>query len=113
MAEKTKWITADELFKKHKFDPESPANKAAVAAMLAEQDEVALADLRKTLELTQTDLAQKLSVSQNRISQIELAELGSIQIETLRNYLDALGGELILGAFINGEIVVIREKAPE
>lgn len=113
MAEKTKWITADELFKKHKFDPESPANKAAVAAMLAEQDEVALADLRKTLELTQTDLAQKLSVSQNRISQIELAELGTIQIETLRNYLDALGGELILGAFINGEIVVIREKAPE
>ena len=113
MAEKTKWITADDLFKKHNYDPESPANKAAVAAMLAEQDEVALSDLRKTLELTQTEVAQKLSVSQNRISQIELADLGTIQIETLRNYLDALGGELILGAYINGEILVIREKAPE
>lgn len=113
MVEKTKWITADELFKKHKFDPEAPANKAAVAAMLVEQDEVALSDLRKTLELTQTEVAQKLSVSQNRISQIELADLGTIQIETLRNYLDALGGELILGAYIHGEILVIREKAPE
>lgn len=113
MAEKTRWITAEELFKQHNFDPEAPANKAAVAAMLAEQDEVALSDLRKTLELTQTDVAEKLAVSQNRVSQIELAELGTIQIETLRNYLDALGGELILGAYINGEILVIREKAPE
>lgn len=113
MAEKTKWITADELFKKHNFDPEAPANKAAVAAMLTEQDEIALSDLRKTFELTQTELAEKLSVSQNRISQIELADLGTIQVETLRNYLGALGGELILGAYINGEILVIREKAPE
>ncbi|BDS50975.1 helix-turn-helix domain-containing protein [Rhodoluna lacicola] len=113
MKSKTKYISAEELFAEMGFDPEAPANKAAIAEMLAEQDAVVLSDLRKTLELTQTDVAQKLSVSQNRVSQIELADLGTIQIETLRNYLAALGGELILGAYINGEILVIREKAPE
>ncbi len=113
MAEKTKWITADELFKKHKFDPEAPANKAAVAAMLAEQDEVALSDLRKTLELTQTDVAQKLSVSQNRISQIELADLEAMQLSTIRSYVEALGGQLVLGAVIKNKIVAIRESAPK
>lgn len=107
----TKWQTSDEVFANRPGNPKRIAELKA--QMKAEQDEVALSDLRKTLELTQTDVAEKLAVSQNRVSQIELAELGTIQIETLRNYLEALGGELILGAYINGEILVIREKAPE
>lgn len=113
MKSKTKYVSAEELFAELGYDPNSTENRARIAELLAEQDAVVLSDLRKTAELTQTDLASKLDVSQNRISQIELAELGTIQVETLRNYLAALGGELILGAYINGEIVVIREKAPE
>lgn len=112
MKAKTKYITADELFAEMGFDPNTPENKAAVAALLAKQEAVQLSDLRRAAELTQTDMAERLNVSQNRVSQIELADLEKIQIDTLRNYIEALGGELILGAFINGEVVAIHESAP-
>ncbi len=106
----TKWKTVDEVFGKN---PGNPSRVAKLAAeMMAEQDAVVLSDLRRAAQLTQTDMAERLSVSQNRISQIELADLDKTQVDTLRNYIEALGGELILGAFINGEVVVIRESAP-
>lgn len=106
----TKWKSADEVFAKN------PANSDRVAVltaqMIAQQEAVQLSDLRRAAELTQTDMAERLNVSQNRVSQIELADLEKIQIDTLRNYIEALGGELILGAFINGEVVAIHESAP-
>lgn len=112
MKAKTKYVSAEDLFAEIGYDPNSPENRASVAKLLAKQDSVVLSDLRRAAELTQTDMASKLDVSQNRISQIELAELESMQLSTLRNYISALGGDLILGAYINGEVVVIREPAP-
>lgn len=112
MKAKTKYVSAEALFAELGYDPNLPANKARVAALLAAQQAVELSDLRRAAELTQTDMAERLNVSQNRVSQIELANLEKIQIDTLRNYIEALGGALILGAFINGEVVAIHEPAP-
>ncbi len=53
---------------------------------------LALADLREALNLTQTELAQVLEVSQANISRIEHAK--DLQFSTIENYVNGLGGQL-------------------
>ena len=64
-----------------------------------------LRELREELELTQVALAELLQVSQNRVSRIERGELDRTQLDTLRRYVEALGGTLHLQAEFNGERV--------
>jgi transcriptional regulator with XRE-family HTH domain len=64
-----------------------------------------LRELREESELTQVALAQLLQVSQNRVSRIERGELDRTQLDTLRRYVEALGGTLHLQAEFNGERV--------
>lgn len=75
-----------------------PGNRAAIeahkAAMLAEVRAYRLRELRETYNLTQTDVAQDLKVSQKRVSTIEHGDLEHIQVDTLRRYAEALGGTL-------------------
>lgn len=108
MATRTKFVSLDAHFKKSGFNPETAENKAAIAELMRRQAEYLLADLRRSAELTQTELASKLQVSQNRISQIELASLETMQIDTLRSYIEGLGGQLVIGAIIENEVVGIR-----
>ena len=81
----------------------APEREAAIAedvrAILREN---ALAQLRRRKEITQQELAAALGVSQVNVSRIERAD--EPQIETLRRYIEALGGELIVQARIDGEI---------
>jgi transcriptional regulator with XRE-family HTH domain len=58
--------------------------------------------LRRRKELTQEELAAVLGVSQENVSRIERA--GEPQIDTLRRFVEALGGELIVQARIDGEV---------
>lgn len=53
-----------------------------------------LRELREETALTQVDLAERLNVSQNRISCIERGGIERTQIDTLRRYIEALGGSL-------------------
>lgn len=64
-----------------------------------------LRELREESELTQVALAELLQVSQNRVSRIERGELDRTQLDTLRRYVEALGGTLHLQAEFNGERV--------
>lgn len=64
-----------------------------------------LRELREESELTQVALAELLHVSQNRVSRIERGELDRTQLDTLRRYVEALGGTLHLQAEFNGERV--------
>jgi transcriptional regulator with XRE-family HTH domain len=57
---------------------------------------LALAELRKDRELTQSDVAAVLGVSQENISRIERED--DLYISTLRGYVEALGGRLELRA---------------
>ena len=57
-------------------------------------EEVALQQLRKAMDQTQTALAKKLKIGQEGVSRIETRS--DLMISTLRKYVEALGGELTL-----------------
>lgn len=53
---------------------------------------IRLAELRKQQQVSQTQLAEKMHVSQASISQLE--NQGDVQLSTLMRYVHALGGKL-------------------
>jgi transcriptional regulator with XRE-family HTH domain len=53
-----------------------------------------LRELREALNLTQVELAYLLDVSQNRVSRLEHGDLERTQVDTLRRYVEAVGGRL-------------------
>jgi ribosome-binding protein aMBF1 (putative translation factor) len=53
-----------------------------------------LRELREALDLTRVELAQLLETSQNRASRLEHGDLERAQVDTLRRYGQATGGEL-------------------
>jgi len=53
-----------------------------------------LRDVRAAANTTQEQLAEQMHVSQKRISQIELGQIGATKFDTLRRYVEALGGTL-------------------
>lgn len=55
-----------------------------------------LAQIRKQADFTQREVAEKLGVGQSRISELEHADLGSVRVDTLRRYLEAMGGQLVI-----------------
>ncbi|MDQ6601206.1 MAG: helix-turn-helix transcriptional regulator [Chloroflexota bacterium] len=79
--------------------PEEEAEIAAeVRAILREN---ALMQLRRRHEISQEELAAALGISQARVSSIERAD--EPQLTTIRRYIEAMGGELIVQAKIDGE----------
>jgi len=57
-----------------------------------------LRELRQAQSTTQTQLAQQLGIGQSQISQIEQGDIGHSKIDTLRRYVEALGGQLDIQA---------------
>lgn len=67
---------------------------------------MALEELRSARQLTQADLAEMLDVPQSSISRIE--QRADMYLSTLRNYIQAMGGELrIQAVFPDGGTVVV------
>ena len=62
--------------------------------MLAEVRAYRLAELRSASGLNQTAVAERIGVSQARVSQIESGDLEHTELGTLRAFVRALGGEL-------------------
>ncbi len=77
-----------------------PARREVVEAhkerLLAEVRAWHLRELREQFEMTQVELAHELDISQNRVSRIERGDLDKTQVDTLRRYVEALGGTLRL-----------------
>ena len=86
-----------------RMTPEAQARSAAVAqGMLVEMQ---LQELRKSRNFTQAEVAQTLQVEQNAVSKLERRE--DMFVSTLRNYIEALGGELrMVAKFPDAEIQV-------
>jgi DNA-binding XRE family transcriptional regulator len=79
--------------------PDRQARRAEMRAqMLAAVSGAQLAEIRKQLGLTQSQLADATGLSQARISQIENGTATSL--ETLRAYVTGLGGHLDIVARI-------------
>lgn len=57
-----------------------------------------LAEVRTSHGLNQEEMAERLHISQSRVSRIERGQLDQSQISTLRAYVEALGGELEVSA---------------
>lgn len=86
---------------------ERPVDRAKVDAikkrMLAEVHAYRLRELREAMELTQTELAERLQVSQNRVSRIERGDMEHTQVDTLRRYVEAIGGHLRIEVDLGSE----------
>lgn len=64
--------------------------------MIREEKAYALKELRETLNMTQTDLARKAGIGQNRVSQVEHGDISTFQVKTLEQYVNALGMKLCI-----------------
>ena len=75
-----------------------PVDRAVVDAhkrrLMEEARAFKLREMREAAELTQNDVAALLQVSQNRVSRIEHGDIERIQVDTLRKYVEAIGGRL-------------------
>ncbi|WP_116812610.1 helix-turn-helix domain-containing protein [Steroidobacter cummioxidans] len=68
--------------------------KARAAELIAE--ELSLQDLRKAMNRTQVELARTLNVGQDTVSRYE--QRSDMLLSTLKDYIEAMGGELDLVA---------------
>jgi DNA-binding XRE family transcriptional regulator len=88
-----------------------PVNRERVDAhkrrMLDEVRAYRLRELREASSLTQVELAQILNVSQNRISRLERGDLERSQVDTLRRYVEAIGGSLRIEVELGEERIPI------
>lgn len=66
--------------------------EARAAALIAE--ELSLRDLRRARAKTQTSVARTLGIKQEGVSRLE--QRSDLLISTLRSYVEAMGGELLL-----------------
>jgi transcriptional regulator with XRE-family HTH domain len=69
-----------------------------------------LAQIRKSVGLTQEDLAAQLGIKQPTLSKLESQD--DMQISTLQRLIRALGGELELIAHLPGGDIRIRQFTP-
>ncbi|MCO4256442.1 helix-turn-helix domain-containing protein [Pseudarthrobacter cellobiosi] len=88
-----------------------PVDRAAVNAhkkrMVDEVRAYRLRELREASDLTQVELAGRLHVSQNRVSRIEHGDIDRAQVDTLRKYVEALGGRLRVEVELGDERIQI------
>lgn len=67
-----------------------------------------LADVRKKQAVRQVDIAQRMNVSQARVSKIELGDLTHTELGTLTAYVEALGGKLRVVADFGSETITVE-----
>jgi DNA-binding XRE family transcriptional regulator len=91
-----------------------PARRARVTARAANllAAEKSLRELRMARQLTQQGMARKLGVKQHSISRME--QRSDILLSTLREYVEKLGGELVLTAHFPGHepVRIVGIEAP-
>ena len=79
----------------------SPAAQARVDARVKETlASMPLAEIRKAIGLTQAQLAETLETGQGSVSKIENA--ADMYLSTLRRFVSALGGDLVIKASFPG-----------
>jgi DNA-binding XRE family transcriptional regulator len=94
--------------KREVFDAEDLDEiEAGARRMVAEARAHRLAEMRKQLGLTQSDVAARMHVRQERVSAIERGKATAAEVGTIAAYIAALGGTLEIVANFNGTRVVV------
>lgn len=75
--------------------------------MVAEVRAARLAEVRKRHDMSQTELAERMGVSQSRVSAIEKGEVTAAEVGTISKYIAALGGRLQIVADFGDEKLVL------
>ena len=93
------------------FVAKRPVDRKVVDAhkkrMLHEIRAYRLRELREARDLTQVQLAERLNVSQNRVSMIEHGDIDRARVDTLRRYVEAVGGQLRIEVELGDERIQI------
>ncbi|MFK4296646.1 putative transcriptional regulator [Arthrobacter sp. GAS37] len=97
--------TIDEILAKRSVD--RLAVDAHKKHLLDEVRAYRLRELREASDLTQVELAERLHVSQNRVSRIEHGDIDRAQVDTLRKYVEAVGGRLRVEVELGDERIQI------
>ena len=82
--------TLDELIEERGFDREEIHQEAL--KLIAECRAYELREARNAEHLTQSDVAERMGISQARVSEVESGDVGSLKVSTLARYAEALGG---------------------
>jgi DNA-binding Xre family transcriptional regulator len=81
-----------------------PGAEARITAEVERMNRVLeLEKLRARKKLTQSEVAARMGLSQRRVSAIEHTGSGEIKIDTLRRYVESLGGRLEVSAVVDGD----------
>ena len=107
MSDEGQFVRANERIARLAARPGLAEGVARTRREMAEADRayaVGLAAMRKAAERTQVEIAQKLGVSQARVSQIEQNQ--DMLLSTLNSYLEAIGGHATLVIHFEGGKVV-------
>lgn len=81
--------------------------QAHKARMIADERAHKLAELRSHFGLRQEDVAERLHVSQSRVSRIERGDIDTAQVSTLRAYAQALGGDIEIALRVGDDRIPI------
>jgi DNA-binding XRE family transcriptional regulator len=100
--------TSWESLKSELFDEDDRIEVARRADELRAQVRAhRLAEVRKRQKATQVELAERMGISQARVSDIERGRLGRSEVDTLAAYVNALGGKLKIIADFGDESLVL------
>ncbi|MCL2595362.1 MAG: helix-turn-helix domain-containing protein [Promicromonosporaceae bacterium] len=97
--------TIEEMLAERPVDPTVMA--AHQRRMLAEMRAYRLRELREQQHLTQVQVAAQLDVTQKRVSRIEAGDVERTQVDTLRRYVEAIGGRLRIEVELGSESFVL------
>jgi DNA-binding XRE family transcriptional regulator len=94
-----------------------PADKEQIAAgmeqLRAEQRAYRLAEMRRRLGFSQAQVADRMGVTQGRVSAIENAKPGATELRTIAAYVEALGGRLEIIADFGDQRLAFAEPGTE
>jgi predicted transcriptional regulator len=89
-----------------------PGGRERVAELRQELlAEIGLYELRRSQDLSQSELAERLQITQAAVSKFENSD--DVRLSTLRQYIEALGGHLELTARFEDRTVAIDLKPRE
>lgn len=101
-----RWPTWEETRAEMHVDEERVA--AARAEQEAAEAAYRLAEIRKRQHRTQVDVARDMGVSQAAVSELERGTLDRTGVDTIRRYVEALGGRVRVVADFPGHSITIR-----